>query len=154
MAADFTLLAQERQRPSIKVQALFYPVTDANYDASSYQKYQEGYWLTRKAMMWFWDSYTTNQTNRKDPKVSPLQAILGQLKGLPPALVINGENDVFCDEGEDYAHKLLEAGIRVTAIRYHRTIHDFVMLNSFTDYPGPRAAIEQASNMLKREFPA
>jgi acetyl esterase len=86
--------------------------------------------------------------------VSPLQAILGQLKGLPPALVINGENDVLCDEGEDYARKLLEAGVRVTVIRYHRTIHDFVMLNSFTDDPGPRAAIEQASNLLKREFPA
>jgi acetyl esterase len=86
MAADVTLLAQERQRPSIKVQVLFYPVTNVNYDTSSYLKYQEVYWLTRKAMMWFWDSYTTNQTNRKDPKVSPLQATLEQLKGLPPAL--------------------------------------------------------------------
>lgn len=154
MAAAFTLLAQERQGPSIKFQVLFYPVTDANYDTPSYLKYQEGYWLTRKAMMWFWDSYTTDQTNRKDPKVSPLQATLEQLKGLPPALVINGENDVLCDEGEAYARKLLEAGVRVTAVRYHGTIHDFVMLNSFTDDPAPRAAIEQASNMLKRELSA
>ena len=154
MAAAFTLLAQESQGPSIKFQVLFYPVTDANYDTPSYPKYQEGYWLTRKAMMWFWDSYTTDQTNRKDPKVSPLQATLEQLKGLPPALVINGENDVLCDEGEAYARKLLEAGVRVTAVLYHGTIHDFVMLNSFTEDPAPRAAIEQASNMLKREFSA
>ena len=113
-------------------------------------KYQDGYWLTREAMKWFWDNYTSNQTNRKEPTVSPLQASIGQLEGLPPALVINGENDVLCDEGEAYARKLLEADVPVTAVRYHGTIHDFVMLNTITDDPTPRAAIEQASHMLKK----
>jgi acetyl esterase len=94
--------------------------------------------------------YTPNQTNRKEPTVSPLQASIEQLKGLPPALVINGENDVLCDEGEAYARKLLEAGVSVTAVRYHGTIHDFVMLNAITDDPAPRGAIEQASHMLKK----
>jgi acetyl esterase/lipase len=46
--------------------------------------------------------------------------------------------------------KLLEAGVRVTAVRYHGTIHDFVMLNAITDDPAPRAVIEQASHMLKK----
>jgi acetyl esterase len=73
----------------------------------------------------FSSNYISDQTNRKEPKVSPLQAWLDLLKGLPPALVINGENDVLCDEGEAYARKLLEAGVRVTAVRYHGTIHDF-----------------------------
>jgi acetyl esterase len=61
---------------------------------------------------------------------------------LPPAL-INGENDVLRDEGEAYALKLSEADVPVTAVRYHGTIHDFVMLNVITDDPAPRAAIEQ-----------
>ena len=67
--------------------------------------------------------------------VSPLQTSVEQLKGLPPALIINGENDVLRDEGEAYALKLLEAGVRVTAIQYHGTIHDFVMLNPIADDP-------------------
>jgi len=29
--------------------------------------------------------------------------------------------------------KLLEAGVRVTAVRYHGTIHDFGMLNAITE---------------------
>jgi acetyl esterase len=129
---------------------LFYPVTDASFDTSSYMKYQDGYWLTREAMKWFWDNYTSNQINRKEPTISPLQASIEQLKGLPPALVINGENDVLCDEGEAYARKLLEADVRVTEVRYHGTIHESVMLNTITDDPAPRAAIEQASLMLKK----
>jgi acetyl esterase len=101
-------------------------------------------------MKWFWNSYLTNQTNTKDPTVSPLQASVEQLKGLPPALIINGENDLLRDEGEAYALKLLKAGVPVAAVRYHGTIDDFVMLNVIADDPAPRAAIEHASIMLNK----
>jgi acetyl esterase len=150
MAAAVTMLAKERGGPPIRFQVLFYPVTDASFDTPSYMTYQNGYWLLRDGMKWFWNNYLTNQTNVKDPTVSPLQASLDQLKGLPPALIINGENDVLRDEGEAYALKLSEAGVPVAAVRYHGTIHDFVMLNVITDDPSPRAAIEQASIMLKK----
>jgi acetyl esterase len=150
MAAAVTMLAKERGGPPIRFQVLFYPVTDANFDTPSYMTYQNGYWLLRDGMKWFWSNYLTNQTNVKDPTVSPLQASIEQLKGLPPALIINGENDVLRDEGEAYALKLSEASVPVAAVRYHGTIHDFVMLNAITDDPSPRAAIEQASIMLKK----
>jgi acetyl esterase/lipase len=149
MAAAVTLLAKERGGPSIRFQVLFYPVTDANFDTASYMTYQNGYFLTRDGMKWFWGNYLTDQTNVKDPTVSPLQASVEQLKGLPPTLVINGEKDVLCDEGQAYASKLLEAGVPVAAVRYQGTIHDFVMLNPFTDDPSPRAAIEHACITLK-----
>jgi acetyl esterase/lipase len=129
---------------------LFYLVTDANFETPSYNAYQDGYFLTREAMKWFWDNYTSNQTNRKEPTVSPLQASIEQLKGLPSTLIINGEFDVLCDEGEAYAHKLIEAGVPVTAVRYHGTIHDFVMVNPITDTPPVRGAILQDSQMLKK----
>lgn len=53
------------------------------------------------------------------------------------------------DEGEAYAHKLMGAGVQVTAVRYHGTIHDFVMLNALSDTPAARGAIDQASNSLR-----
>ena len=150
MAIAVTLLAKERGGPNIKFQLLFYPVTDANFDTPSYMEYQDGYFLTREGMKWFWDNYMIEGTNRKEPTVSPLQASIEQLKGLPPALIINGELDVPRDEGEAFAHKLMEAGVVVTAVRYHGTIHDFVMLNPITKTPAARAAVEQASQMLKK----
>ena len=155
MAIAVTMLAKKRRgEPKINFQALFYPVTDANFDTASYNAYQDGYWLTREAMKWFWDNYTSDQVNRKEPTVSPLQASVEDLKGLPPALIINGEFDVLRDEGEAYAHKLIDAGVEVQAARYHGTIHDFVMLNPISQTPAARGAIEQASNILKNKLSA
>lgn len=73
---------------------------------------------------------------------------------LPPALVITDENDVLRDEGEAYAHKLMQANVTVTATRYLGTIHDFMMLNAIAATSAVRGAIDQASEMLKRVLAA
>lgn len=152
MAAVVTLLAKQRQGPKIDFQVLFYPVTDVDLDNGSYRQFGDGrYWLATAGMEWFWDSYVAAD-QRQEPTVSPLQAPLEQLQGLPPALIITAENDVLRDKGEAYAHKLMEAGVVVTATRYLGTIHDFVMLNVITDAPPARAAIAQASAALRNAF--
>jgi acetyl esterase/lipase len=151
MAAATTLLAKKRDGElGIDYQLLFYPVTDANFDTASYNAFQDGYFLTREAMKWFWNNYTTSQTNRKEPTVSPLQASVDELRDLPPALIINGEFDVLRDEGEAFAHKLIDARVEVKGVRYHGTIHDFVMLNPISNTPAARGAIEQACYILKK----
>lgn len=152
MAAVVTLLAKERGGPKIDYQVLFYPVTDANLGNASYQEFANGPWLTKPAMEWFWNAYAPDVATRKRPTVSPLQAPIDQLKGLPPALVITDENDVLRDEGEAYAQKLIQAGVRVTAVRYLGTIHDFVMLNAIMETPAARSAIALANLNLQRAF--
>ncbi|WP_027369115.1 alpha/beta hydrolase [Desulfocurvibacter africanus] len=152
MAAAVTLLAKERGGPSIDFQVLFYPVTDADFDTPSYQQFASGHFLTREGMKWFWNHYAPDMDAREEPTASPLKASIDQLRGLPPALIINGECDVLRDEGESYARKLIQAGVPVTATRYLGTIHDFVMLNAITDTPAPRAAIALANDMLREAF--
>lgn len=149
MTAALTLMAKERGGPDITAQVLFYPVTDANFNTSTYQRYAEGPWLTRPAMRWFWDAYLPDENRRSEVTASPLRASLEQLRGLPPALIINGEHDVLRDEGEAYARKLSQAGVPVTQVRYGGTIHDFVLLNPITQTPAPRAAISQAASYLR-----
>lgn len=152
MAAAVTLLAKQRGGPPIHFQVLFYPVTDADFDTPSYQQFAQGYFLTRQSMKWFWDQYAPDAAIRMQATASPLRATIDQLRGLPPALVINGECDVLRDEGEAYARKLIQAGVHVTALRYMGTIHDFVMLNAITDTPAARSAIAQANDMLHKVF--
>jgi acetyl esterase len=154
MAAAVALLAKERGGPRLCFQVLFYPVTNADFDTPSYRHFAEGYFLTREAMKWFWDAYTTDLAARSHPTGSPLRASLDQLRGLPPALVITGECDVLRDEGEEYARKLTAAGVRVTATRYLGIIHDFVMLNALAETPAARSALGQATGLLRNAFGA
>jgi acetyl esterase len=152
MTAAVTLLSRERGGPDIRLQLLFYPVTDASFDTASYQQFAEGYHLRRDAMMWFWDQYTANLGERHEITASPLRASTQQLKGLPTALVITAEADVLRDEGEAYANKLREAGVRVTAVRFQGTIHDFVMLNVLATTAAARGAIALATAWLREGF--
>src|SRR6266567_4275847 len=130
------------------------PVTDAASDTTSYHQFAEGYHLRRDAMMWFWEQYTRHPGERNEITASPLRAGGAQLQGLPAALIITAEADVLRDEGEAYANKLREAGVRVTAVRFQGTIHDFVMLNPLATSAAARGAIALATAWLRERFAA
>src|SRR5690606_32666197 len=129
MTASVVLMAKERSGPEIKLQVLLWPVTDANFETGSYTEFGEGRFLTRNMMRWFWDNYLPDKDARKEMLASPLQAEPEQLKGLPTALNQTAEHDVLRDEGEAYARKLNEAGVKVTLTKYVRLIHDYGPLN-------------------------
>lgn len=152
MTIAVTLLAKERRGPKIDYQVLFYPVTDANFNTASYKEFADGPWLTKPAMEWFWNAYAPDMASRKKSTACPLQASLEELKNLPPALIIVDENDVLRDEVEAYGHKLMQAGVTVTAVRYLGTIHDFVMLNPLSQTPAVRSAIAMANEHLQKVF--
>ncbi|UXY39405.1 alpha/beta hydrolase [Streptomyces albidocamelliae] len=148
MTAALTLMAKERGGPALVQQVLFYPVTDANFDTPSYHQFATGYFLRRDGMRWFWDQYTTDESERAQITASPLRATVEQLRGLPPALVVTGEADVLRDEGEAYANKLREAGVAVTSVRFQGVIHDFVMLDALRETQAAGAAIDLAVRTL------
>lgn len=152
MAAVVSILAKERGGPKIDYQILFYPVTDANFETTSYNEFYKGYWLSKNAMKWFWNAYLPNENERKIYKASPLHASIEQLKDLPPAVVITNEYDVLRDEGEAYAHKLIEAGVKTTAVRLLGSIHDCVMLNPLAKTRAAKCAIELACIKLRQIF--
>jgi acetyl esterase/lipase len=149
MSAALTLMAKERGDVPLRQQVLFYPVTDAAFDTGSYHQFATGYFLRRDGMQWFWDQYTTDESERAQITASPLRATTEQLTGLPPALVITAEADVLRDEGEAYANKLRAAGVPVTAVRYQGIIHDFVMLNALRETHAAEAAITLAVGTLR-----
>ncbi|GHK03938.1 esterase [Streptomyces sp. Y2F8-2] len=148
MTAALTLMAKERGGIPLVQQVLFYPVTDANFDTGSYHQFATGYFLRRDGMQWFWDQYTTDESERAQITASPLRATTEQLRDLPPALVITAEADVLRDEGEAYANKLRQAGVPVTAVRFQGIIHDFVMLNALRGTHAAEAAITLAARTL------
>jgi acetyl esterase/lipase len=149
MTAALALMAKERGDVTFVQQSMYYPATDAAMNTASYDQFASGYYLTRKAMEWFWDAYTTDPVQRAEITASPNQASIKQVTGLPPTYLCVDEADVLRDEGEAYAAKLREAGVPVTTVRFDGTIHDFMLLNSLSETRATRAAIDQSTTFLR-----
>src|SRR5215472_5849283 len=141
-------LAKERKGPSIRYEVLMYPVTDSSMSQASYDEFADGPWLTKAAMAWFWDAYAPNKKDREKTIASPLSATIEQLKGLPQAFVIMDDNDILRDEGEEYARKLIQAGVEVTPLRVLATHHDYAMLNALADTPATKVTVQIVSEKL------
>jgi acetyl esterase/lipase len=154
MAAALAILAKQRGDVSFVHQSLYYPVTDAAQDTDSYSQFADGPWLTAKAMAWFWDAYLPDLDKRGEITASPLRASLDDLAGLPETFLAVDENDVLRDEGEAYARKLTEAGVRTTSVRYNGTIHDFLMVNPLRETAATTGALEQAIHVLRKALNA
>ena len=116
LAAVAALRLREAGETILTGQVLVYPVTD-HYGAGhpSYAEFADGYGLTDRDMVWFWDQFVP-PARAAEPWVSPLRA--ADLAGLPAACVVTAECDVLRDEGEAYAARLAAAGVPVRSQRF------------------------------------
>lgn len=123
------------------VQAPMYPAADMNKEYPSFDEFAEGYLLTRDTMIWFADHYQADFTHFRG---SPM---IGDLTGLPPAVVITASLDPIRDQGRAYAAALVLAGVPVTYREAVGNIHGFITLrqaipSSAGDVAGYLAALK------------
>ena len=142
LATVVAMMARDRGGPALKFQLLIYPATDFTEHATQSERdYSHGYFLDEELMDWFADHYFATEADRHSPYGSPSKA--SDVRGLPPAMIITGECDPLCDQGEAYAEKLRSAGVPVVLKRYEGMIHPFVALAGIVD-DGRRAISESA----------
>ena len=139
LAAVVALLARDAGGPAIGLQVLIYPVTDVMRETRSYEDFAEGYMLTRDSMRWFIAHYLRSRDDARDWRVSPLRA--SSLAGLPPAVVVTAGFDPLRDEGEIYANRLRDAGVRVDYACYGGMVHGFVGMGKLLDTTGHAVAL-------------
>lgn len=125
------------------VQAPLYPAADMNREYPSFGEFADGYLLTRDTMIWFGEHYQADFT---DFRGSPM---VGELVGLPPAVVITASLDPIRDQGRAYAAALVLAGVPVTYREAVGNIHGFITLrqaipSSAGDVAGYLAALKDA----------
>ena len=126
LTAVVAQMCRQEGAPRLAGQVLFYAATDAvHLDSPSYKEFDgPSYGLPRRDVEWYLDQYTPDPKERLNPQVSPLLA--KDLHGLAPALVVTAEFDVLRDEGEAYARRMQEAGVKVKLMRCNGMIHGFV----------------------------
>jgi acetyl esterase len=111
----------------------------------SRRTFREGFLLTKRDMDFFENAYLPPGVDRSDPRVSVLQA--DDLSNLPPAYVSTAGFDPLRDEGEAYALRMREAGVRVALHRHSGLIHTFANLTAIC--PSARQAMLEAAGALR-----
>jgi acetyl esterase len=102
------------------MQALLYPCLDTAVDTPAYEDNKDPF-VSREGMRFYWDKYLEGRVDTQDPVAVPMRA--RDLSGLAPAYVLTAEHDPLGVEGEAYAARLREAGVRTTLDRVPGTIH-------------------------------
>ena len=125
-----TLAAVVARRLPVERQLLICPVLDHRFDTGSYERFAEGYFLTREAMRWYWAQYLGGADGAA-PDASPLRAT--DFTGLPPAVILVAGCDPLRDEGLAYAAALQAADVPVTVLRYDGMIHNFIRFAASVD---------------------
>ncbi|OPJ64021.1 alpha/beta hydrolase [Clostridium oryzae] len=118
------MLAKQSGKFSFKCQVLDYPPLDVATPGTE-KFYIEGAIPPEVAAMF--DKCYRKDEEAKNPHCSPVYASNEELKGLPPAVVITCEIDSLRDEGEDYAQKLIKAGVETIAKRFYGVWHGFTI---------------------------
>jgi monoterpene epsilon-lactone hydrolase len=101
------------------------PWTDLNCTGASYRRNAkadisfEGSWTV-------WGKYYAGEANRENPWMSPLY---GDLRGLPPILIVVGTAEILLDDAVSFARKAKEAGVPVTLRIWDGMVHCFPLFS-------------------------
>jgi acetyl esterase len=150
LAAVMTQRARARGGPAIAVQALAYPVTDCDFETTSYLDPANQLMVSRDAMIWFWEHYAPERRARAHPDATPLRS--GVFSGLPPAVILTAEHDVLRDEGELYATQLIKARVPVIHQRFDGQMHGFFTMVDVL--PGASAAMDFLAGGIQQHLAA
>jgi acetyl esterase/lipase len=105
------------------LQLLVYPAVDLASQTQSVSAFANAYPLSKQTLSWFMGHYAPEGAPERDLRLSPLRA--EDLSGLAPAIVVTAGFDPLVDQGEIYAHRLLDAGVPVLYRCYDPLAHGF-----------------------------
>ena len=123
LAAVVAIAARDGNGPDIAGQLLIYPAIDFAMTHPSHKEPETSILLTHSVIRWFRDHYLSGAVDVHDWRASPARATT--LIGLPPAYVLTAGADPLRDEGDEYAHRLKEAGVAVTHRTFPGQFHGF-----------------------------
>lgn len=110
LSAGVTLLARDRQGPSLRASLLIYPMLDdRNESVSSHQIQGIGVW-DRTSNFTGWNALLGERRGTDDVSIYAAPGRAEDLSGLPPTFIDVGSAEVFRDEDVAYASRIWAAG--------------------------------------------
>ncbi|WP_394938139.1 alpha/beta hydrolase [Psychromicrobium sp. YIM B11713] len=136
----------------VRAQLLLYPLLTFATDSQSWKELGADHFPTLGIMPYFERAYVPQGQDATDPMISPLN---GELKDLPPSIVLIGELDPLRDHARAYAESLEAAGVPVEFAVYPGVEHGFIQF--FKDPaigPQGKKALDDAVAGVKRALAA
>ena len=127
LAAAVCLLAKQRGDLKLRCQLLAYPWVDPGCMLPAQLRYHDEYDLPQDLLDFAAGCYADCDALHTDVLCSPVLADVSQMEGLPPAILITCQHDSLRTEGEEYARKLIQAGVEVTFKRQPNAGHGFTI---------------------------
>ena len=124
LALSTTLLIMKNGGPLPLYQFLIYPCIDKDFDSYSYIKHSEAPFLTKKMMLWFFDTYLNGPQDYSNPLVFPI--LEKNFSGMPKTVLLNAELDPLATEGRKLAKRLIDDGVPVFHNEAKSLIHGFI----------------------------
>jgi acetyl esterase len=134
--------------PALAGQLLVYPNTDQLADDESIRASDDPFLFNHHSVAWYRQHYLAKAEDAANPLASPLRA--ENLAGLPPALIITAEYDPLRDQGEAYARRLADEGVKTELSRYPGMAHGFFTMAGAVD--ASRVAMGQSASALRAWF--
>lgn len=149
-------IAQETGRSGALMpafQLLLYPLVQFVDIRAKKMTFQEGgFFISPNLFDYFRDAYVGKETDRMDPRVSPLFAPDEDFAGLAPTHMVLCGWDPLKDEGKAYASKLAAHGVPVTIKEHPRMVHGFMNMTAVSK--PARTAIEEAGAVVGKALGA
>ena len=149
LAAGVALRARDEGGPALVQQVLISPWVDLSCtETESFRLFGRGGWLSSASLLWYRDHYLADPAQASHPHASPCLA--RDIRGLPPALVLDSEFDILRDQVRAFAARLREAGNAVDYRLHQGQLHDFVVLPGL--FERAAFAIAEICDALRRAF--
>ena len=145
LALSSTLLMMKNGGPLPLYQFLIYPCIDKNFDSYSYLKHSEAPFLTKKMMLWFFDTYLNGPEDYSNALAFPI--LEKSFSGMPKTVLLNAELDPLATEGKKLAKKLIDDGVPIFHKEAKSLIHGFIRCRDQS--PLGKKVFKDVVNLLK-----
>jgi acetyl esterase len=126
LAAGISIAMRDTGGPRPAMQLLIYPATEAIDPRPSRSLFSEGFILTQADIDLCERHYLPDKSMGYDQLASVLRA--PDHSDLPPTYLATAGFDPLRDEGEEYAERMRDAGVRVAVRRHPGLVHTFANL--------------------------
>jgi len=139
LAAGLALLARDRKETDVVFQMLIYPMIDDRNTLPASETLPDTLIWSRAKNRFGWSCYLGREPGGDDVAYTAAASRAADLTGLPPALVVVGDLDLFVDEDIEYARRLIQTGVPTELHVYPGAYHGF---NGFS----PGAGVSRRCN--------